>query len=70
MWFVFGVAFGFFFSKVFAWLDKKYFVFSDLLWDFREWRRERAEEKFEEEFSDLPRGEPIPFGEWMKKNGF
>ena len=52
MWFVIGVAFGYFVNRVFAWMDR--LLVNGLVKDYGE---------------DRPKGTPITFDEWKKKNG-
>ena len=52
MWFVIGVAVGYFINRVFDWMDRA--ISNDLI---------------KECDGDRPRGEPISFEEWKKRNG-
>lgn len=52
MWFVIGVAVGYFINRAFAWTDR--ILANNLVKEYDE---------------DRPRGTPISFDEWKKRNG-
>lgn len=52
MWFIIGVAVGYFINRAFAWIDR--ILANNLIKEYDE---------------DRPRGEPISFNEWKKRNG-
>lgn len=63
MWFAIGFALGIALTCLLIWIDMNFFIFSDLLFDLKcKFSRK------EKEFVDGPRGSPISFEEWMKKN--
>ena len=63
MLFVLGLIAGIVFTCLLIWIDMNFFIFSDLLFDLK-----RKFNRKENEFIDRPRGKPISFEEWMKKN--
>ena len=73
MWFAAGIIVGILLTCLVIWLEKKFFVLSDFLFD-RELKAfldsdpiySMSNEAFDFE-EDKPRGKPISFKEWQKK---
>ena len=62
MWFIIGFVAGISLMSFLIWLEKKYFIFSDLLFDLK-----NLSDK--DDIGDMPRGRPLSYKEWKRRNG-
>ena len=62
MWFAIGFVVGISFMSFLIWLEKKYFIFSDLLFDLK-----NLSDK--DDIDDALRDIPMPYKEWKRRNG-
>ena len=62
MWFIIGFVAGISLMSFLIWLEKKYFIFSDLLFDLK-----NLSDK--DDIGDMPHGRPMPYKEWKRRNG-
>ena len=72
MWFALGIAVGILLSCLAVWLNKKFFIVDDILFDMRYADELDQNSSFDDTFifcDDKPRGKPIPFKDWEKKYG-
>ena len=62
MWFAIGFVVGILFMSFLIWLEKKYFIFSDLLFDLKNLSDKDG-------IDDALRDIPMPYKEWKRRNG-
>lgn len=62
MWFIIGFVVGILFMSFLIWLEKKYFIFSDLLFDLK-----NLSDK--DDIDDVLRDKPMSYKEWKRRNG-
>ena len=62
MWFIIGFVVGILFMSFLIWLEKKYFIFSDLLFDLK-----NLSDK--DDIDNALRDISMPYKEWKRRNG-